>query len=114
MALMNVYDRPHELPPDDLLAAHLAPEFASIQSQLQARLTAIQARNAELAAQIRGQRSEVEQIVAGLEATMHDLEGANQVLEEAVESQGDDGKGLKNEVKELHAELGNTDVEMKT
>ena len=43
---------------------------------------------------------------------MRDLEGANRVLEEAADSQGEDSEGLRSEVKQLRAELEVGDVEM--
>ena len=71
-----------------------------IQKQLEEELARTQARNTELAQGIRTQRDEIERIVSGLEAVIKDLEGANGVLESAVEE-----GGLREEVKEIVREV---------
>lgn len=91
--------RPHSLPPSELYQAHLAPMLAPIQSELESRLRATQARNEQLAESIKEQRDEMEKLIVGLEAAVQDLDGANKVLDDAVD---DD---LRNEVKEVQAEV---------
>ncbi|KAI1247842.1 hypothetical protein MGN70_011735 [Eutypa lata] len=73
---------PHVLPPDAILAAHLAPHLAQQQSQLNARLQTTQAHNARLFADIRRQRAEVESLVALLQKVLDDVDAANAVLED--------------------------------
>lgn len=71
---------PHLLPPDDVLAAHLAPHLASQQSQLNARLQTSQSRNAALFDEIQAQRREAADLLAQLEAVVGDVKGASDAL----------------------------------
>lgn len=91
--------------------AHLAPQLTALHAQLQAQLKTSEARNADLAATVTAQRNEIEGIVSGLEATIRDIEGANRVMEQAIGSTAEGGADLRNEVKEIHAEL-HADVDM--
>ncbi|OBR13602.1 Mind kinetochore complex component [Colletotrichum higginsianum IMI 349063] len=71
---------PHLLPPDDVLAAHLAPRLASQQSHLNARLQNTQASNESLFAAIQAQRAEIDALLAQLENHVADIDGANAML----------------------------------
>ncbi|KAK1769328.1 Nnf1-domain-containing protein [Phialemonium atrogriseum] len=71
---------PHLLPADDVLAAHLAPQLASQQSQLNARLQTAQAHNARLFEEIRAQRAEAAELVAAVERVLADMDGASELL----------------------------------
>jgi kinetochore protein NNF1 len=68
---------PHLLLPTAILAAHLAPQLASTQSQLNAKLQTTQSQNATLYRTILEQRKEIERLMDGLETTVRDLEGAD-------------------------------------
>lgn len=67
---------PHMLPAEAVLAAHLAPQLASAQSQMNARLQNTQAANAVLWEAVGRQRDEVEGLLGALEAALRDVEGA--------------------------------------
>ncbi|KAI1809193.1 Nnf1-domain-containing protein [Poronia punctata] len=76
---------PHLLPPEDVLAAHLAPHLAQQQSQLNAKLQTVQAHNANLFEDIKRQRSEIESLVAILEKVLEDVENANHMMDGVVD-----------------------------
>lgn len=71
-----MFHRPHLLPADAVLAAHLAPHLALQQSQLNAKLQTTQAHNAKLFADIQKQRAELEALVSLLEKLFADIDGA--------------------------------------
>ena len=93
-------DRPHTLPPTRLYLAHLAPYLAETEIELQAELKQIQAENENLAQGLRGQKDEVERLVAGLETVVRDLEAANEVMDGVVE-----GGEMRGELGEMESEL---------
>ena len=93
--------RPHTLPPQSLYLAHLAPYLASTQTQLETELQAVQTSNTQLANEVEGQRDDIENLLAGLEAVIADIEGANVVMEEAV-----GGADIRNEAIEVESEVG--------
>ncbi|KAI9681433.1 MAG: hypothetical protein M1817_002717 [Caeruleum heppii] len=100
---------PHTLPPTSLLAAHLAPHLTQTRSQLNARLQTVQSQNAQLAAQIQEQRTEVDGLVGGLEAFVRDLEGAVGEVGRAVGAGDAHAEGemdMREEVRGLDRELG--------
>lgn len=72
--------RPHMLPPNAILTAHLLPSFIASQSQLNARLQTTQAQNALLADQVKQQRTEIDELLKQLESAMEDVRGANAAL----------------------------------
>lgn len=78
-------DRPHLLPADQILAAHLAPHLAAQQSQLNARLQTMQSHNANLFQEIQGQRAEVDSLLEALEKVLTDVDGANGLLDGVVD-----------------------------
>ncbi|KAL8420195.1 hypothetical protein RB594_003107 [Gaeumannomyces avenae] len=94
---------PHLLPPDDILAAHLAPHLASQQSQLNARLQTSQSRNAALFDEIQAQRREAAALLSQLEAVIGDISGANEALLAA--GAADE---LARETRAVEAEMGGT------
>jgi len=75
--LTTTYQRPHLLPPSQILAAHLSPTLASAQSQLNAKLQTTQSQNATLYQTILEQRAEIEHLMEGLEGCVRDLEEAD-------------------------------------
>lgn len=88
------------LPPTELYTAHLSPQLAPIQAELEERLRSTRARNEELVALIQREREEVESLVNGLEAVVRDLEGAKKVLgpvaggvREEMMQMGEEGRG---------------------
>lgn len=95
----------HEVPAQELYEAHLSPLLVPIQDQLREQLRQTQERNLELAQAVRRQREEVERIVNGLEIAMQDLEGANAVLDGAV------NEGFRTEVMELQQEASGASVQ---
>ncbi|KAK7755391.1 hypothetical protein SLS62_002618 [Diatrype stigma] len=98
---------PHVLPPEAVLAAHLAPHLAQQQSQLNARLQTTQAHNARLFADIRRQRAEVESLVALLQKVLDDVDAANAALEEGEDANGGVGvaEDLARETRAVEAEM---------
>lgn len=74
-------NRPHLLPADTILAAHLAPHLAQQQSQLNAKLQTTQAHNAKLFADIQKQRAELQSLVALLEKLFADIDLANDAMD---------------------------------
>lgn len=74
--------------------------MASARIELDDKLQKAQTRNKELAEGIRVQKEEVENIVAGLEAVIGDLERANAVLGEWTEA-----GGVRNDVMEMDDEV---------
>lgn len=72
---------PHLLPAEAVLAAHLAPRLASLQSQMNARLQNSQAANAALWAEVQAQRAEVDALLGQLEAALADVDGAAALLD---------------------------------
>ena len=87
----NIMDRPHTLPPDAILSAHLSSIHASQQSQLNAKLQTTQSQNAMLAEKLAGQRREMEELLKLLERVVGDLEGAGVRLGEEVRDGLDGG-----------------------
>ncbi|TAQ84889.1 hypothetical protein B7494_g6777 [Chlorociboria aeruginascens] len=90
---------PHLLPASAIAKAHLAPHYASQQSQLNARLQTTQSQNATLALQIKEQRREIESLVEGIERAFRDLVGANELL-------GKESEGLAREAMAAEVEMG--------
>jgi kinetochore protein NNF1 len=72
---------PHLLPPEALLAAHLAPGLAAARSRLNAREQTLLSRNAGLFEEVRGQWAEIEELVSGVEGVVADLQGAGARME---------------------------------
>ena len=85
--------RPHTLPPQAHLAAHLTPYLAHAQGHLNARLQTVASKNAQLAETVRAQRDEMERLLALLEAVVRDVDGAAGVLAVDDEVPGDAGAG---------------------
>ncbi|KAK9417129.1 putative Nnf1-domain-containing protein [Seiridium unicorne] len=71
---------PHLLSADAVLAAHLGPQLAQQQSQLNAKLQTTQAHNAKLFADIQRQRAELEALLSLLEKLFADIDGANKAM----------------------------------
>jgi hypothetical protein len=74
--------RPHLLAPETILQAHLSPHLASQQSQLNARLQTTQSQNETLHKEVLAQREELAALLAELDATIADVDGANGLLDE--------------------------------
>jgi kinetochore protein NNF1 len=72
--------RPHKLPPQEILAAHLTPALVAHQSQLNARLQTTQSHNAALFEKVRAQRDEIDGLLDLLEAAVADVRAANEAL----------------------------------
>jgi septal ring factor EnvC (AmiA/AmiB activator) len=90
--------RAHLLPASSIVAAHLAPQLASQQSQLNAKLQTTQSQNAAFFQTLAAQKKEIEILLDGLEASVKDLENANQAL--------------NSEVGTLRQDIRDADVEM--
>lgn len=91
-------DSPHLLPPEQILAAHLAPHLASEQSQLNARLQTIQSHNAALFHEISAQKEEAARLLAVVDKVIADLDGATVLLDEV-------SGELATETKEVEVEM---------
>ncbi|KAI1212186.1 Nnf1-domain-containing protein [Annulohypoxylon truncatum] len=76
---------PHMLPPDQVLAAHLAPHLAQQQSQLNAKLQTVQAHNAKLFDDIQKQRAEMQSLMALLQKVFEDIDGANGQIDDVAD-----------------------------
>ena len=66
--------RPHELPPQQLHLAHLAPALSEYSSQLHSRQEALQSDNVEMLDRVMKQRREINALLQGLESVVSDLE----------------------------------------
>ncbi|KAM3070398.1 hypothetical protein ACMFMG_010225 [Clarireedia jacksonii] len=69
---------PHTLPAPAIISAHLAPIYATQQSQLNAKLQTTQSQNAILAEEIKKQREEIERLLKSVEGVVEDLDRANE------------------------------------
>ncbi|KAI0180845.1 Nnf1-domain-containing protein [Hypoxylon sp. FL1284] len=76
---------PHMLPPDQVLAAHLAPHLAQQQSQLNAKLQTVQAHNANLFDDIQRQRAEMQSLMSLLRTVFDDIDAANGQMDDVVD-----------------------------
>ena len=94
---------PHNLPPERLYLAHLAPYLRETEKQLEAELKALQAENEDMVEEIRAQGQEVERLLGGVEGVIADLEGANEAMGGVVE-----GDEIKREVLKIEEELKGT------
>ena len=94
--------RPHLLPADAVLAAHLHPHLTASQSQLNARLQTTQAHNARLWADVRRQRADLAALAAGLDRLVRDLDDAGAMLDDARVD------ALARETRDVEAELMTT------
>ncbi|OIW33228.1 Nnf1-domain-containing protein [Coniochaeta ligniaria NRRL 30616] len=92
---------PHLLPPEQILAAHLAPHLAGQQSQLNARLQTMQSHNVALFEEIRAQREEAARLLAAVDKVLADVDGANALLDEVVGE-------LATETREVEVEMAGT------
>ncbi|KAI1412937.1 Nnf1-domain-containing protein [Hypoxylon sp. FL1857] len=89
---------PHMLPPDQILAAHLAPHLAQQQSQLNAKLQTVQAHNAKLFSDIQKQRREMQSLMALLQKVFEDIDGANDQIDDVADD-------LAKETRTVEAEM---------
>ncbi|KAI0881960.1 Nnf1-domain-containing protein [Annulohypoxylon maeteangense] len=76
---------PHMLPPDQILAAHLAPHLTQQQSQLNAKLQTVQAHNAKLFGDIQKQRAEMQSLMALLQKIFEDIDEANGQIDDVAD-----------------------------
>ena len=90
----------HEIQPQQLYLAHLAPYLEETQKKLEGEMLQLQADNETLVNSIHAQEEEVERMVSDLEAVIRDLEGANEVMDQVV---GD--ASMRTDARELHAEI---------
>ncbi|KAK2794780.1 hypothetical protein FQN52_007550 [Onygenales sp. PD_12] len=67
---------PHTLGANELYQAHLAPYLAQAQASLDEKLEDVQGENVRLADTVALQRREIEELLAGLQAVIGDVEGA--------------------------------------
>ena len=97
---LELFGRPHTLPPTRLYLAHLAPYLTEAETELHAELKQTQAENESLAQGLQAQREEAERLVAGLETIVRDLEAANEAMDGIVE-----GEDLRRDLGEAEEEL---------
>jgi kinetochore protein NNF1 len=88
-------NRPHLLPPDQILAAHLSPHLASQQSQLNAKLQTVQSHNLALFEEIRQQREEARRMLDAVERVLADVAGANGLLDGVVGELATESRGIE-------------------
>ena len=81
-------DRPHALPPDQIIKASLNGAQKSQQSQLNAKLQTTQSQNAQLVKKLEEQRREIAELLGRVECVVADLEGAGDVLGEKMVGEG--------------------------
>lgn len=92
---------PHTLPPDVILAAHLAPHLAAHQSQLNARIQTLQSRNAALWDEIHGQRAEINSLMESLDDAINDVDGATELLVPIIEPLSKETKDIEIDMRDL-------------
>lgn len=72
--------RPHLLPPEAILSAHLSPFLGEQVSNVSSRLDASKSSNLALAQEISAQRKSINELIQGLEDVVSDLEGASEAF----------------------------------
>lgn len=95
---------PHTLPPETIIAAHLAPHLIAHQSQLNARIQTTQGKNAALWEQIQTQRAELTTLLESLDITTNDINGAVNLLDPVVDQ-------LSRETRDIEVEMNSVDAE---
>ena len=90
----------HEVPPQQLFLAYLAPYLQETQAKLEGQMEGLKRQNEELIRGIQGQEEDVERLISGLGSVIADLEGGDTVLNGAVE----DGT-LREEAREIDSEI---------
>ena len=83
--LTKLFFRPHQLPPEDILAAHMHPALTEHHTKLNAKLQTTQGVNTKLWEEVQAQRREIEELVARLEGVVGDVHGANEALGEVAD-----------------------------
>ena len=71
----------HLLTADELYMAHLSPMLIKAERDLRVKIRDTQQQNRDMADQIEAQRREMQQLVARLEDTVKDIEGAAQAVQ---------------------------------
>jgi kinetochore protein NNF1 len=94
----NLSFRPHLLPPEVVIQAHLARPLAAQQSQLNAKLQNTQAENEKLFAEVEAQRNELEALISELERICADVDGANGLLTPIVADLAREGREVEVEM----------------
>ncbi|KAK9782002.1 putative Nnf1-domain-containing protein [Seiridium cardinale] len=89
---------PHLLSADAVLTAHLGPQLAQQQSQLNAKLQTTQAHNAKLFADIQKQRAELEALLSLLEKLFADIDGANKAMDGIVDNLAEETRTVEIEM----------------
>jgi kinetochore protein NNF1 len=89
---------PHMQPASAVRDAHLNPVLAAQRGQLNARLQTTQSQNAALAETLVAQRREMQQLLAGLEGVVRDLEEGGELL-------GSEGEALAAGAREVEEGL---------
>ena len=96
----KIWYRLHELAPQSLFFAHLAPYLQETQTKLDARLGDMQIENAALVRTLQSQEEEMEMILSRLETAVADLQTTNHELQDNL-ANGE----VRKEAKELNAEV---------
>ncbi|KAK2807548.1 hypothetical protein FQN50_005416 [Emmonsiellopsis sp. PD_5] len=91
---------PHTLGANELYQAHLAPYLAQAQASLDEKLEDVQRENVRLAETVALQRKEIEELLAGLQAVIGDVEGAA-----AATAEFDASHSLRMEAQEMDEEV---------
>ena len=90
----------HELAPQQLFLAHLAPYLNDTKTQLDGKMSQVQNENAHLIQSIKEQEAEIEKMVHGLENIITDLDNGSATLHATTE----DGT-LRREAREIDGEI---------
>lgn len=88
--------RLHELPPEQLFLAHLAPVMREAESKLEADISQIEAENMQLLHSMRQSEDEVDRMALELETIIKDLEAASDVMDDALS-----GVNMKAEIRKV-------------
>lgn len=86
--------RLHELPPEQLFLAHLAPVMKEAESKLEADISHMEAENMQLLHSMRQSEDEVDKMALELATVIKDLEAASDVMGHAL-----DGVNMKAEIR---------------
>ena len=93
---------PHTLTADELYTAHLTPFLQDAAVELESRLQTTQRDNQQMIQSIEAQRAEIEQLVAGLESVVKDIESSI----EAMNTGNTNGLGeLRNDTWQMEQEV---------
>lgn len=89
----------HTLPAKQLYISHLAPTLGRYEQEMKARQEALAEENQELVGKVLQQRREIQQLMAGLEGVVRELNGSVEALS------GQDLEGMREGMREVDEEM---------